>query len=86
MQRDFNTATITTNMSKYCHRSKKKEKKEYRFFLRGKFKGNIKYIQTCGEIVWLNDGVVQGVGALQLQPACTGAPHWSNMNLQQQHE
>lgn len=83
MQRDFNTATITTNMSKYCHCSKIDF---IDFFLRGKFKGNIKYIQTCGEIVWLNDWVVQGVGALQLQPACTGAPHWSNMNLQQQHE
>lgn len=82
MQRDFNTATITTNvkiLSLFKNRF-------YRFFLRGKFKGNIKYIQTCGEIVWLNDWVVQGVGALQLQPACTGAPHWSNMNLQQQHE
>lgn len=83
MQREFNTATITTNVLKILSSFKKKR---IDFFLRGKFKGSIKYIQTCGEIVWLNDWVVQGVGALQLQPACTGAPHWSNMNLQHQHE
>lgn len=36
---------------------------------------------TSGEVVWLENGVIQRVGALQLQPTDTGASHRSDMNL-----
>lgn len=47
---------------------------------------NVAEGRTGGEVVWLQDGVIQRVGALQLQPANAGAPHWSDVNLNPQQQ
>jgi len=57
---------------------------------------SIKYVSVCplvlrmkaqggrtrGEIVGLDNRMIRWVGALQFQPANTGASHWTDMNLQ----